>query len=523
MGQGPSGPTGSTGSRGDIGPQGPPGAPGKDASGDPNQVSSLLSADASFHSRLAPLVAKDNAIGIAVAEKVASEQVPRQLVTNALLTNKSFSDKLIDSMAIDTRFRGVQGPPGSAFDEISIQSALQPKSMWCADGQMCRIPTSAPGTYLTGDTVIQRSKYLYLGGATNSSSGGLLVDNKHGIVVKDTNPKDGPFIYGVTGGNLGTFDQVNSTSPSATLTWDADNVNVKKNLFIGGNVIQSASDFKLGYKNVDRGDSGESRALVKDNDNTLKINYEGDFAGGTTVDGQHLNIPSGTLKLKDWTISQDAFGNLVFNTTKQDAGIQLPGGWTAKTGADYILQKHDTTNNTPRKADNGQEIHLKINGGGNADAGFGSSLFVGNDLGVKNTINVDKTISAKEDIVAGRNLSAKGSVLAGDEIHVGNKNGKNWKMYVGGDNTENSLLFATFNNPSGAEKGTDLGWRDSNFTMGRNGNFTANNSISLKNEIAFGGGKHAWVIAKQGDRLNIMRNDGGDGHNANWNTKHSHQ
>ena len=420
MGQGqsgPTGPTGPTGSRGDIGPQGPP---GKDASGDPNQVATLLSADASFHSKLAPLVAKDNAIGMTVAEKVASEQVPRQLVANALLTNDNFSKKLIDSMAIDTRFRGVQGPPGSAFDEISIQSALQPKSMWCADGQMCRIPTSAPGTYLTGDTVIQRSKYLYLGGATNSSSGGLLVDNKHGIVVKDTNPKDGPFIYGVTGGNLGTFDQVNSTSPSATLTWDANNVNVKSDLFVGGNLIQSASDFKLGYKNVDRGDSGESRALVKDKDNTLKINYEGDFAGGTTVDGQHLNIPSGTLKLKDWTISQDAFGNLVFNTAKEGAGIQLPGGWTAKTGADYILQKHNTKDNTVKKADNGQEIHLRINGVGDADAAFGSTLSVGNDFVAKNTINAGTKLRS-----GGGEVNINGILLKrdGDDFNIYNKDG----------------------------------------------------------------------------------------------------
>ena len=505
MGQGPSGPTGSTGSRGDIGPQGPPGAPGKDASGDPNQVASLLSADGAFHSRLAPLVAKDNAIGVAVAEKVASEQVPRQLVTNALLTNKSFSDKLIDSMAIDTRFRGVQGPPGSAFDEISIQSALQPKSMWCADGQMCRIPTSAPGTYLTGDTVIQRSKYLYLGGATNSSSGGLLVDNKHGIVVKDTNPKDGPFIYGLTGGNLGTFDQVNSTSPSATLTWDADNVNVKKNLFVGGNVIQSASDFKLGYKNVDRGDSGESRALVKDNDNTLKINYQGDFAGGTTVDGQHLNIPSGTLKLKDWTISQDAFGNLVFNTTKQDAGIQLPGGWTAKTGADYILQKHDTTNNTAKKAENGQEILLKVNGGSNADASFGSSLFIGNDLGVTKAFNVSGNIEA-----GGYIMTRAGEVGFGD--YAGNNDGT-YKIKRLPNDSSGQLRVER---ADGANNWTDKA------RMQQNGSLNVAGGISHNGEIGFGSGKHSWIIGRDGDRLNIKRNDGGDGHNANWSTKHSH-
>lgn len=246
MGQaqsGPQGPQGPQGIRGDVGPQGPPGTPGKDASGDPQQVATLLSADGAFQSKLAPLLAKDNAIGITVAEKVASEQIPRQLVTNALLTNKAFSDKLIDSMATDLRFRGSQGPPGSAFDELSIQSAIQPKSMWCADGQMCRIPTSTPGTYLTGDTVIQRSKNLYLGGATLGTSGTLMVDNKHGVIVKDNNPVDGPFIYGNLGGNLGTFNQATSTTkPSATLTWGENDVTVKNNIFVGGNLIQTAHD-----------------------------------------------------------------------------------------------------------------------------------------------------------------------------------------------------------------------------------------------------------------------------------------
>jgi hypothetical protein len=347
MGQGQSGPQGSPGSqgpRGDPGPQGPPGAPGKEASGDPTQVATLLSADNAFASKLAPLVAKDNAIGVTVAEKVASEQIPRQLFTNALLTNKDFSDKLIDSMAVDTRFRGVQGPPGSAFDDLSIQSALQPKSMWCADGQMCRIPTSAPGTYLTGDTVIQRNKSIYLGGASLSTSGTLSLNNRHGIVVNDKSPQDGPFIYGNLGGNLGTFDQVNSTSASATITWDANNVNVKGDLMVSGNLIQSAHDLKLGYKNVERGDSGASRALVKDTDNTLKINYLGDFVGGTTVDGPQLNVSGGKLKLGKWTIDGSDENNLrIKNKDNNDVttisaggNIDLVNKWRLRPDSDWF-------------------------------------------------------------------------------------------------------------------------------------------------------------------------------------------
>jgi hypothetical protein len=357
MGQaqsGPQGPQGPQGLRGDIGPQGPTGEKGKDASGDPTQVATLLSADNSFASKLAPLVAKDNAIGVTVAEKVASEQIPRQLFTNALLTNKDFSDKLIDSMAVDTRFRGSQGPPGSAFDDISIQSALQPKSMWCADGQMCRIPTSAPGTYLTGDTVIQRNKSIYLGGASLSTSGTLSLDNRHGIVVNDKSPQDGPFIYGNLGGNLGTFDQVNSTSASATITWDANNVNVKNDLMVGGNLIQSANDLKLGYKNFDRGDSGASRALVKDTDNTLKINYLGDFVGGTTVDGPQFNVSGGKLKVGKWTIDGSSADVLVIRNidNKDTTLISKQGQLTAdgaieSYGGEFIVGKYGDDNFNP--------------------------------------------------------------------------------------------------------------------------------------------------------------------------------
>ena len=53
-------------------------------------------------------------------------------------------------MAADTRFRGPQGTPGSALDANSLRLAVEPRSLWCADGQMCKTPTNSPGTIING-------------------------------------------------------------------------------------------------------------------------------------------------------------------------------------------------------------------------------------------------------------------------------------------------------------------------------------------------------------------------------------
>jgi hypothetical protein len=378
MGQGETGPKGPKGDKGDKGDQGPQ---GKEASGDPQQVASILSGDGAFAARVAPLIAKDNTIGATVAEKVASEQIPRTLVTNALITSPNFANKLIDVMAIDTRFRGPQGPPGSAFDEISVRNALEPRGMWCADGQMCRIPSTSPGTYLTGDTVIQRGKNILLGGGITGTSGSFQIDNKHGISVRDDNYYDGPFIYGNSGGNLGTFAQINSTSGTLrqpTLAWDHNNIYVK------GNVIQSANDFKLGYKNIERGDSGESRALVKDTGNILKINFSGDFAGGTAVDGPILNVNSGNLKIGKWTIknvgddlqfiNKDNIGVATITNDgniKMGTQLQMANEWTINpTG--HLMEIHYGNGGIPNNTPNNNTLKLSFHKDGHINTGTAS-------------------------------------------------------------------------------------------------------------------------------------------------------
>ncbi|WP_413943351.1 tail fiber domain-containing protein [Bdellovibrio sp. HCB-162] len=56
-----------------------------------------------------------------------------------------------------------------------------------------------------------------------------------------------------------------------------------------GNIVNGGFDFILGSADqTTRGNSGGSRALVKDSGATLVINYSGDFTGGTAVNGPTL-------------------------------------------------------------------------------------------------------------------------------------------------------------------------------------------------------------------------------------------
>lgn len=69
------------------------------------------------------------------------------------------------------------------------------------------------------------------------------------------------------------------------------NVEISGTLSAAGNLSAGGFDFRLGYADQSsRGNSGLSRALVKDSEAKLVINYAGDFPGGTEVQGAGLTV-----------------------------------------------------------------------------------------------------------------------------------------------------------------------------------------------------------------------------------------
>jgi hypothetical protein len=81
-------------------------------------------------------------------------------------------------------------------------------------------------------------------------------------------------------------------------------------LDVNGDVVVRGNEFCLGRTNDTRGDTGLSRALVKDEGKRLTINYAGDFGGGVTINGPQITL----------------LGNVGIGTTSQAAKLAVVGG-----------------------------------------------------------------------------------------------------------------------------------------------------------------------------------------------------
>ncbi|MBP9152778.1 MAG: hypothetical protein KBF73_10885, partial [Flavobacteriales bacterium] len=153
---------------------------------------------------------------------------------------------------------------------------------------------------------------------------------------------------------------IGTTSPGYKLEVSG-NINATTSMRAAGTITNGGFDFLLGNTDqVARGNSGASRALVKDGGNILTINYAGDYTGGTrigTLNGTGLRIVvadangtltattpvgsgivtgNGTLNtIPKWTPNGSTLGNSLITddaTTVTAAGqLDVTGG----TGTDY--------------------------------------------------------------------------------------------------------------------------------------------------------------------------------------------
>ena len=96
-------------------------------------------------------------------------------------------------------------------------------------------------------------------------------------------------------------------------------------LDVAGNIQQRGFDFYLGIGDNSRGNTGLSRALVKDNGSRLTINFASDFTGGVIVNGPLISL-NGSVNITN--AQQDANGNtLILGPT---TGSNLRLGYNAE-------------------------------------------------------------------------------------------------------------------------------------------------------------------------------------------------
>jgi hypothetical protein len=94
------------------------------------------------------------------------------------------------------------------------------------------------------------------------------------------------------------------------VTNPSEKIEVSGNIKASGNITNGGFDFVIGNTNQStRGNSGLSRALVKDASSTLVLNYAGDFTGGVRVDS--AMVVAGNLSTNTGFITANtAFGNI---------------------------------------------------------------------------------------------------------------------------------------------------------------------------------------------------------------------
>jgi hypothetical protein len=217
--RGPQGPQGLQGPQGPLGPQGPkgvdglPGPKGVDGLPGKSVTTSDLTADTAFMSKLQTALATDltfnNSItnylktnpqlfkgDKGVTEFSSLTDLDKQgIITNLVSTqgasfanllanNVSFKDAIaavLQKYVADNadKFKGKDGQDGVQED------VLKPKVMWCADGNICNVPTSAGGIQLStkplrfGDSSIFTKKAA---STSASSTGSLNISGQENII-----------------------------------------------------------------------------------------------------------------------------------------------------------------------------------------------------------------------------------------------------------------------------------------------------------------------------------------------------
>lgn len=117
-----------------------------------------------------------------------------------------------------------------------------------------------------------------IGTHTNNTIANIYTNNGN-VGIGMTNPA---FTLDVNG----TIDAPTYTGANISIS---GSVNAATNIAAIGNLTNGGYDFILGNSNqVARGNSGASRALVKDGAASLIMNYSGDFTGGVEVQGSNL-------------------------------------------------------------------------------------------------------------------------------------------------------------------------------------------------------------------------------------------
>jgi hypothetical protein len=135
--------------RGPTGPRGPSGA---DATTNPTELVSAFKNDTVAMGSLATKIATDNTTTLGeritgeFSKETTSATALRTQLATTLATSGNFQTAIANLLTTNSTYKDrIKGDTGSVASDAALQLQLQPKTLWCADGTMCDIPTGKQG------------------------------------------------------------------------------------------------------------------------------------------------------------------------------------------------------------------------------------------------------------------------------------------------------------------------------------------------------------------------------------------
>lgn len=282
--------------------------------------------------------------------------------------------------------------------------------------------------------------YIWYGGTTNVMSlrgDGLL--NLEGIQIIDSTSTEA-FLVRKNGdtGDIFSVDTssnivlVSSTGTSTSSTTGSlqvrGGVGINDNLVVKSMITNGGFDFYLGsVDQTTRGNSGISRALVKNVDTSLYINYENDFFNGTVVDST-LDVDSTSANA--FVVRKNLDGGDVFKVNTSADIVTVDGKLTTEYQGDgtefFTFKRSDNTESmgisiTGTTGSSVLEIRNAANNTGRLDLSTGTVKYFSfgvNGSTTTSPLTISHTTNATSN-TAGGALTISGGAAIAKDLYVG--------------------------------------------------------------------------------------------------------
>ena len=271
------------------------------------------------------------------------------------VNSKTLIDKLSTNLTTTSKYRQqLRGEKGDITDPTVLETSVKPRTMWCADGQLCEIPDNSPGFKLKANQTISSSAENKLVKIDRN----LQIPGELNFLTNDL--RSSTSYTGKFGSTDGLIQGINNTE-------GADGLTQAKNSYLSisglGKNYQDGTTIKNIKKQVKIEDDvnitnnlkitgGEQLDLFSPNGN-LRINKHGIMFGGendTTREGNSAQITAGMHEDNSLNIVGMSDGN----KNNRRVRVWAEGGFIVND-RDILAELNSLRSDVNKKSNNGHQ------------------------------------------------------------------------------------------------------------------------------------------------------------------------